>query len=127
MTKYMMELSDAKKIYNVFFKRLSQNKLIKMKEHINGTPVRKYLFPKKSHRRSPYKFDMRISYCHGSRRIWSNGVNYTRRINGLRKLKICLFFCFANCGLKFLGYFNGVNQRQYCKKCSHLMSLVNDE
>lgn len=117
-TKHIMNLNEAKNIYVVFFKRISPNKIRKMQEFLTGSPKRRYLFPRKFNKRfGKTRIDLRISHCHMSRRNWSNGLNYTRKRCGKRKLKIVLFFCYAGCGNKFLGYCDGFNQRQYCHGC----------
>ncbi len=126
MKKYVMDLIEAKKIYLVFFKKISQTKIKKMYELLRGYPKKSYLFPKKYSGYWSRKIDLRVSYCHFSRRTWSNGLNYARKKAGQKKLKIMLYFCYNDCGAKFLGYYNGRNQRQYCKKCSHNQYSIED-
>lgn len=124
---HIMDLKEAKKLYVVFFKRISSNKIRKMQEHLDGIPKRRYLFPRKFNKRfGKHRMDLRRSHCHVSRRIWSSGLNYIRRRAGKRRLKIVLFFCYAGCGNKFIGYCDGINKRQYCNTCLHTQIDLED-
>ncbi len=124
---HTMSLNEARKIFVVFFKRISPNKIRKMQEYLHGTPRRRYLFSNKFNKRFGNKrIDLRQSHCHMSRRNWSNGLNYARKRVGQGKLRIVLFFCYGGCGNKFLGYCTRYNQRQFCKACSHSQINVDD-
>ncbi len=122
MKKHVMSLEEDKQIYIVFFKRISQNKTRKMQEELDGFEELVEIFDDDNHVLNIKN----ESIVYENKLIYDNGINYARLNLKLRPLKIALFFCYNDCGSKFLGYFSGVNQRQYCKKCSHSISNFED-
>ncbi len=122
MKKHVIDIEEAKHIYVVFFKHISQNKIKKMQEKLDG-------FSELTEHKNENNELILINneyMIYKNNKIYDNGINYARINSNLRPLKIMLFFCYNDCGSKFLEYFNGVNQRQYCKKCSNIISNFED-